>query len=40
MVITFKEVIRSLGVVTGLDKTHKNGIEEIRRGIEGDAACG
>lgn len=32
MVITFKEVIRGLGVVTGLDKTDKNGIEEIREG--------
>lgn len=32
MVTTFEKVIRSEGVDTGLDKTHKNGVEEIREG--------
>lgn len=32
MVVTFEKVLRSLGVVTGLGNTHKNGVEEIKEG--------
>lgn len=39
-VITFEKVIRSRVVDPVLAKTHKNGVEEIGKGIEaGDEAC-